>query len=92
MNLVCLPTISLSLFFTRSTVIVLLWFLAPSLGAQMPGRCESPISERKGDIGCYVLESKSLGRLPAVDLFWHVYVVPSRAVGEGGQGAVRYDR
>ena len=50
----------------------------PGAGAQMPGRCELPISERKQDVGCYVLESSSLGRLPGVEMFWHLYVLPGR--------------
>jgi mannose-6-phosphate isomerase-like protein (cupin superfamily) len=67
------PTCSLALI---STVTLL---LLPGAGAQMPGRCELPISERKRDIGCYVLESRSLGLLPDIQLFWHLYVLPSRA-------------
>jgi quercetin dioxygenase-like cupin family protein len=51
----------------------------PRASAQMPGRCELPINERRQDVGCYVLESRSLGQLPDVQLFWHLYEVPSRA-------------
>ena len=53
-----------------------------SLLAQLPGRCEAPVSERTGDIGCFVVASQSLGTLPDVALFWHLYTFPSRAAAE----------
>jgi quercetin dioxygenase-like cupin family protein len=72
----------LSLVTRPALIAVLLSFSSLGVWAQMPGRCELPIGERKGDIGCYVLESKPVGRLPAGDLFWHIYVVPNRAAAE----------
>jgi hypothetical protein len=45
-----------ALFMLRTAAIAMLVLLASSAWAQMPGRCEVPISERKGDIGCYVAE------------------------------------
>jgi hypothetical protein len=61
---------------------MLVLLASASAWAQMPGRCEVPVSERTGDIGCYVLESKLLGALPDTPLFWHLYVFPSRAAAE----------
>ena len=49
------------------------------LWAQLPGRCEAPVSERTGTIGCFVVANQSLGALPDEPLFWHLYTFPSRA-------------
>jgi hypothetical protein len=67
-------TINVSASFTlRTAAIAMLVPLAFSFArAQMPGRCEVPVSERKGDIGCYVAEIKPLGQLPDIPLFWHL--------------------
>ena len=63
----------------RAATIGLLLLLEASFAwAQMPGRCELPVSERKSDIGCYVAEIKTLGQLPDLPLFWHLYTFPSR--------------
>jgi quercetin dioxygenase-like cupin family protein len=84
-------TINVSASFTlRTAAIAMLVPLAFSFArAQMPGRCEVPVSERKGDIGCYVAEIKPLGQLPDIPLFWHLYVFPNRAAAEATK-APRY--
>jgi quercetin dioxygenase-like cupin family protein len=53
--------------------------------AQLPGRCEAPVSERMGTIGCYVVANQPLGSLPDVPLFWHVYVFPNRAAADAAK-------
>jgi hypothetical protein len=74
----------------RPAAIGMLVLLASaSVWAQMPGRCEVPVSERKGDIGCYVLEIQPLGPLPDMPLFWHLYVFPSRAAAEAAKAPRR---
>ena len=55
----------------------------------MPGRCELPVSERTGEIGCYVAAIQPLGTLPDVPLFWHVYVFPHRAAADAVQAPRR---
>jgi quercetin dioxygenase-like cupin family protein len=50
----------------------------PQERAQLPGRCETPVSERTGEIGCYVSAIQPLGPLPDGPLSWHLYVFPSR--------------
>ena len=53
-----------------------------SASAQVPGRCEIPVSQRTGEIGCYVSARVVLDELPARPLFWHLYTYPSRAAAE----------
>ena len=70
---------SASLPLRAAAVIGMLGLLASlSAWAQMPGRCEMLVSECTGNIGCFVLDSQSLGVLPDSKLFWHLYVFPTR--------------
>lgn len=74
-------TINASASFPLRTLAVigtLILLASASASAQLPGRCELPVSERTGDIGCYVLKIQPLGPLPDTQLFWHLYVFPSR--------------
>ena len=65
------------------TGVVLL--LTVTAWAQLPGRCEAPISERTGAIGCYILENQPLGPLPDIPLFWHLYVFPTRVAADAAK-------
>jgi quercetin dioxygenase-like cupin family protein len=64
-----------------------LWFgivavpLAPIHG-QTPGRCEVLASQRTSVVGCYLLDSVTLGRLPEGPVYWHVYTFPTLASAE----------
>jgi quercetin dioxygenase-like cupin family protein len=53
--------------------------------AQAPGGCNTPVSERTSDFGCYLSASETLDDLPAVPLFWHVYDYPTRAAAESAK-------
>jgi quercetin dioxygenase-like cupin family protein len=65
---------------------MLVLLVSPTAWAQLPGRCEAPVSERTGAIGCYVVANQPLGSLPDVPLFWHLYAFPSRAAAEAAKG------
>lgn len=54
--------------------------------AQVPGRCEVPVSQRTSENGCYVSATVSLGELPTGPLFWHLYTYSSRAQAEAVAG------
>jgi hypothetical protein len=70
---------SASLPLRAAAVISMLGLLASlSAWAQMPGLCEMLVSERTGNIGCFVLDNQSLRTLPDSKLFWHLYVFPTR--------------
>jgi quercetin dioxygenase-like cupin family protein len=50
--------------------------------AQLPGPCETPVSERTSDIGCYVSAIEDVGVLPPSPVFWHLYQYPDRSTAE----------
>src|SRR5262249_32378129 len=57
----------------------------PSL-AQVPGGCETPVSERTSEAGCYFVASEVLGELPPTALYWHLYNYPTRPSAEASKG------
>ena len=73
------------------TAVAMVWWsmvLAgtnPSL-AQVPGGCETAVSERTTEAGCYFVASEDLGKLPPTPLHWHLYNYPTRASAEAAKG------
>lgn len=51
-----------------------------------PRGCDTLISQRKVEAGCYTTEITPLGKLPAGQLFWHLYQYPSREAAEAARG------
>jgi len=67
------------------------WLLAASTAAgvvcaQVPGGCNTPVSQRASEVGCYLTATEVLGALPQGPLFWHLYVYPTRAAAETAKG------
>ena len=64
---------------------------ADATGAELastpvPGGCDTPASQQGEDIGCYLLATQSLKRLPADGkIFWHLYTYSNRASAEAAQ-------
>ena len=54
--------------------------------AQVPGGCNTPVSQRTSEVGCYLTATEVLGALPQGPLFWHLYVYPTRAAAETSKG------
>ena len=54
--------------------------------AQVPGGCETPVSERTSEAGCYFVASEVLGELPPTPLYWHLYNYPTRPSAEASKG------
>jgi len=52
----------------------------------VPGMCNVPVSQRAGDIGCYLTATETLGALPEDARFWHVYNYPTRSAAEAAKG------
>jgi quercetin dioxygenase-like cupin family protein len=48
----------------------------------LPGWCETPVSERKGEIGCYTTATLDVGILPQTALYWHLDTFPTHAAAE----------
>jgi quercetin dioxygenase-like cupin family protein len=45
-----------------------------------------PISERTGEIGCWIMLDAELGQLPRAPVFWHLDSYPTRAQAESAKG------
>ena len=41
-----------------------------------------PLSQRTGELGCWITAHTELGVLPRKPIFWHLYTYPTRASGE----------
>lgn len=52
----------------------------------VPGRCETPVAERKSEFGCYLVSTFELGKLPARDVYWHLYIYPSVSEADAQKG------
>jgi quercetin dioxygenase-like cupin family protein len=63
-------------------------FLAASLGVsdQAFAQICRPISERTGEVGCWIVIDAELGQLPRAPIFWHLDTFPTRAQAEGAKG------
>ena len=59
--------------------------LAQMPGTRVPGGCDVLASKRTGETGCYLLATESLKRLPAKEVFWHLYAYPSRVAAEAAR-------
>jgi hypothetical protein len=56
--------------------------VAQTATSNVTGGCETPVSKRTTETGCYLLAAESLETLPAGQLFWHLYTYPTRAAAE----------
>jgi len=59
---------------------------AGAVWAQVPGGCNTPVSQRTSEAGCYLTATEALGALPQGPLFWHLYLYPTRAAAEAAKG------
>jgi quercetin dioxygenase-like cupin family protein len=65
-----------------------LWTLSSLSGAlaqttDVPCR---PASDRKGDVGCWIIGSHSVGKLTDPEVFWHLDAYPTHAIAESAKG------
>ena len=49
-----------------------------------PGGCETPVTERPGDAGCYLVTSEAMQDLPE-SVYWHLYTYPTMAAARGAK-------
>jgi quercetin dioxygenase-like cupin family protein len=45
-----------------------------------------PVSERTGELGCWITANAALGQLPQSPIFWHLDTYPTRAEAEAAKG------
>jgi quercetin dioxygenase-like cupin family protein len=46
----------------------------------------APVSERTGELGCWILSDEPMGALTRTEAFWHLYVYPTRAAADADKG------
>jgi quercetin dioxygenase-like cupin family protein len=65
-----------------------LFFLAATLGLsnQVFAQICRPISERTGELGCWIIVDDGLGQLPRAPIFWHLDSFRTRAEAEAVKG------
>ena len=45
-----------------------------------------PVSQRTGELGCWITANAALGQLPQQPIFWHLDTYPTRGAAEGAKG------
>ena len=46
-----------------------------------------PVSQRTGELGCWIMATAMLGKLPPQSLFWHLDTYPTTAAAEAAKGS-----
>ena len=46
----------------------------------------TPVSQRTGELGCWILSDEPIGALTRTQAFWHLDVYPTRAAAEAEKG------
>jgi quercetin dioxygenase-like cupin family protein len=60
----------------------------PAVAQQAVSTADCPaVTEKRTEIGCYVLAHQPLGRLPATPLYWHLHTYPTRRAAEIASGS-----
>jgi quercetin dioxygenase-like cupin family protein len=52
----------------------------------LPGWCETPVAERKAEVGCYTTAINDLGVAPRGAIYWHLDRFETRAAAEANRG------
>lgn len=73
------------------TAALIAWLSAAAaapgaVSAQVPGGCNTPVSQRTSEVGCYLTATQVLGELPPGPLFWHLHAYPNRPAAETARG------
>jgi quercetin dioxygenase-like cupin family protein len=71
-----------------ATLAAITWALliaATSLHAQIGFTGCKPLSERTGEVGCWIIESRPLGGLPQEPVFWSLDLYPTRTAAEAAK-------
>ena len=72
----------------RSKVWIALTGLVVALVASHEASAQicRPVSERTGELGCWITAHTVLGQLPSQSIFWHLDTYPTRAAAEAVKG------
>jgi quercetin dioxygenase-like cupin family protein len=76
------------------TALAVLWMLTPNIAAaQLMSTCAPDSPERRGGIGCSIIESKPLPEGLREPVFWHIdrFDAPERARAAVGPASIAFD-
>jgi hypothetical protein len=71
---------------------VVLSFSSQTFAQPSSGEVCKPISERTGELGCWIIAHESVGQLNQSQVFWHLDVYPTRTAAEAAKGDRGSDR
>jgi quercetin dioxygenase-like cupin family protein len=72
---------------TSNWWVALSWIVATlSMSPAALAQICKPVSERVGELGCWVTAHTELGQLPRQPIFWHLDTFPTRAEAQAAKG------
>ena len=60
--------------------------VALSLGQEALAQICRPVSQRTGELGCWITANAPVGKLPQQPIFWHLDTYPTRSEAEAAKG------
>src|SRR5580765_5117109 len=71
----------------QSTIPAVLLMIGATCGEAFAqyGICR-PVSQRTGELGCWITAVNAVGQLPPQPIFWHLDIYPTRAAAEKARG------
>lgn len=74
----------------RGTLMIIAWSIVAltifDQALAQGSRACRPVSERTGEVGCWIMASVPMGQLSQAVVFWHLDTYPTRAVAEAAKG------
>jgi quercetin dioxygenase-like cupin family protein len=70
----------------RSCASLLALFLPAAAFGQVAGRCDTPVAERSGELGCYLVTTHELGSLSKEPVYWHLYTFRDPVAAQAQKG------
>jgi quercetin dioxygenase-like cupin family protein len=67
-------------------LLIALLAAGPASGQTVGGGSCKPVSERSGEVGCWIIAHDDIGQLTQAQVFWHLDVYPTRAAAEAVKG------
>jgi quercetin dioxygenase-like cupin family protein len=70
----------------RHAAAIVWSMVALSLSNQASAQVCKPVSQRTGEVGCWIIADEPVGQLSAPQTFWHLDAYPTRAAAETAKG------
>src|SRR6266567_7806900 len=67
-------------------VLAALSLCSPAFAQPVAGGTCKPVSQRTGEVGCWIIAHEAIGQLAAPQIFWHLDTYSTRATAEAAKG------